>query len=129
MFFDRSMTNALTGDWPSRHPLEWKLINEKFGDSTVPRRTIKMYFMPRDMYAEINDGPLNRSSSRYYLDTSTKTVDFRRYWDLINKDDNYLMNGKFSYTINADTLILRNTSSSGTVHKMLFLRRIINNKR
>lgn len=129
MFFDRSMINPLTGDWPSRNPLEWTLINEKFGDSTVPSRTIKMYFMPRDLYAEINDSATNRGTSRYHLDTVSKAIEFKRFWDLTNKGDNYFMDGKFSYKISSDSLLLQNISTSGTAHKMIFLRRIINEKR
>lgn len=129
MFFDRSMTNLLTGDWPSRHPYEWVLANETIGDATLPLRNIRMYFMPRNMYAEINDNTLNRGSSRYYLDTGSGTLNFSRFWDGTNKNDKYLMDGTFSYKINADTLLLQNIGSSGTLHKMCFKRRTINSSK
>lgn len=128
MFFDRSMTNPLTGDWPSRHPFEWTLTNENIGDSTLPLRTIKMYFMPRNLYAEINDGPLNHGSSRYALDTIKHSLTFRRYWNEENKNDSYLMDGSFRYSISDDTLLLRGSTTQGTEHILIFLRRIINTK-
>lgn len=115
----RNQRNELTGDWVNQHPIEWILLKEVKGDSTISLRDLKIYFGAYGSYDESGASSYTAEVS-FNADTASRTI-------TLKYDDGNVVKCKYEMIGDSRLKIIRPASSlNDTLLTQYFRKRIIN---